>query len=64
MGVEKITWGEEEYRMSFCHFDLDHQIGGKLIARTRLCPTIIASSSDRLDAFILNAERSNLVSRH
>jgi len=56
MGVEKITFGEEEYRMSPPL--LSQQI---LTGRTRLRPTIIKSSSDSFNAFILHTKCCNLV---
>jgi hypothetical protein len=51
MGVENITWGEEEYRMSL--YILRGFI--RLTDRTRLRPTIIKSGSDCFNAFILNS---------
>lgn len=57
MGVEKITWGEEEYRM----FSFILEMEGELMGRTRLRPAFIKSSSNSLDAFILHTKRCNLV---
>jgi hypothetical protein len=57
MGVEKITFGEEEYRMS----SLSSWRYKELTGRTRLRPTIIKSSSNSLDALILHTKCCNLV---
>jgi hypothetical protein len=57
MGVEKITFGEEEYRMS----PPISKKEGRLKGRTRLRPTIIKSSSNSSNAFILHTKCCNLV---
>lgn len=59
-GVEKITFGEEEYRELFLYFGAILELTS---GRARLCPTTITSSSHSPHERLLDAEYSSLVSR-
>lgn len=63
MGVEKVIFGEDEYRTSALSLAAPFGSGLGLTVgpRTRLCPPIITRSSDRPHALILHAERFRLV---
>lgn len=64
MGVEKVTFGEEEYRMSpFLRLEAQLAVPEpRSMTRTRLCPTTLPSGRHSTHARILNTECRSLVS--